>query len=531
MASKTLFQSASSKPPVTNTVNEAGGVAYSRTAKEALTQYALTGCFGDTYYTSAQAQLDKVLELVKVVRAECPEYVAQLAVYSRTKGFMKDMPAMLLAGISQPEHKEILERAFPYVIDNGKMLRNYVQILRSGVTGRKSLGTLPKRLVSEWITSAPPTRIVQASVGNQPSLADIIKMVHPKPQTRSQAALFSWVIGKDNPEDWAVMPEIVQQLRDFRNDPTAVQPNVPFELLTSTPLTPRHWKQIANNAGWQMLRMNLNTFLRNQVFEDPEMVQRIADRLQDKDLMARAKPFPYQCMTSFMYVDDAVPMAIKIALQKILDTSLENIPLIPGKTFVFLDVSGSMRSAITGSRSMASKITCTHVASLIAAALLKRNPETVIWPFDTQLHNIRLNPLDSIATITKTLAQFGGGGTQCGLPMQYLNHSKEPVDLVIYVSDNESWVKSKMFNRTLYTEASATEVMQHWTEIKRRNKNAKLVCIDLTPNTSVQAPSSSKDILNVGGFSDNVFTLLAEFTKGDWSPSFWVKDVEAVKFN
>jgi len=30
------------------------------------------------------------------------------------------------------------------VINNGKMLRNFVKIVRSGVAGRKSLGTAPK---------------------------------------------------------------------------------------------------------------------------------------------------------------------------------------------------------------------------------------------------------------------------------------------------------------------------------------------------------------------------------------------------
>lgn len=529
VASKTLFQSASSKPPVADTTNDAGGVAYSRSAKEALTQYALTGCFGDTYYTSAQAQLDKVLELAKVVGTECPDYVAKLAVYSRTKGFMKDMPAILLASISQPENKELLQHAFSHVIDNGKMLRNYVQILRSGVTGRKSLGTLPKRLITDWILMESSYGIVRASVGNQPSLADIIKMVHPKPQSRQQAALFSWVIGKEKPEDWEVMPELVKQLRAFRADPTAEQPDVPFELLTSTKLTPQHWKQIAKKAGWQMLRMNLNTFLRNNVFADQEMVQIIADRLQDKELMGRARPFPYQCLTSFMYVDGAVPMAIKIALQKILDVSLENIPTIPGQTYLFLDVSGSMGSPITGVRAGAtSKITCTHVAAMIAAALLKRNPETIVLPFDTQLYRVRLNPLDSIATMTETLAKYGGGGTRCGLPMKWLKESGKNVDSVIYVSDNESWLDFISTRMLGNASNSATEAMAEWVEIKRRNKHAKLICIDLSPNRSVQAPSSSKDILNVGGFSDNVFTLLERFTKGEWSADFWVKDVEAI---
>jgi 60 kDa SS-A/Ro ribonucleoprotein len=38
---------------------------------------------------------------------------------------------------------QLLRTVFDRVIDDGKMLRNFVQVLRSGVVGRKSLGTVP----------------------------------------------------------------------------------------------------------------------------------------------------------------------------------------------------------------------------------------------------------------------------------------------------------------------------------------------------------------------------------------------------
>ena len=70
---------------------------------------------------------------------------------------------------------------FGRVVDNGKMLRNFVQIVRSGATGRKSLGSRPKKLVQHWLLSASEAQLLQAAVGNSPSLADVVKMVHPKP--------------------------------------------------------------------------------------------------------------------------------------------------------------------------------------------------------------------------------------------------------------------------------------------------------------------------------------------------------------
>jgi len=45
------------------------------------------------------------------------------------------------------------------------MLRTYVQILRSGVAGRKSLGTAPKRLVREWLAARDEDALFRSSVG------------------------------------------------------------------------------------------------------------------------------------------------------------------------------------------------------------------------------------------------------------------------------------------------------------------------------------------------------------------------------
>ena len=144
MANKNIFKSiAGMFTPKADVVNEAGGLAYKLSLKQALAQYAATGCFNHTFYADAAEQLENVLALAAAVDAE---FVAKAAVYTRVKGFMKDMPAFLVAILSV-KYKEMFERVFPRVIDNGKMLRNFVQIMRSGAVGRKSLGSLPKRMV------------------------------------------------------------------------------------------------------------------------------------------------------------------------------------------------------------------------------------------------------------------------------------------------------------------------------------------------------------------------------------------------
>jgi len=146
MANKTLFKSLIGKlVPATDAVNEERAPAYALSPKHQLAQYAATGCLNTTFYATADEQLAKVLELCADLDAE---FIAKTAVFCRERGFMKDMPALLCAVLSIKD-REVLARVFPRVIDNPKMLRNFVQIMRSGAVGRKSLGSAPKRLVRE----------------------------------------------------------------------------------------------------------------------------------------------------------------------------------------------------------------------------------------------------------------------------------------------------------------------------------------------------------------------------------------------
>jgi 60 kDa SS-A/Ro ribonucleoprotein len=101
MANRTLFQSFIG-PFLrrTDARNEAGGAAYALTPKQALAQYAATGCLNATFYAQAETQLRDVLTLADTVSAEFP---ARTAVYSRERGYMKDMPALLLTALSRRE--------------------------------------------------------------------------------------------------------------------------------------------------------------------------------------------------------------------------------------------------------------------------------------------------------------------------------------------------------------------------------------------------------------------------------------------
>jgi 60 kDa SS-A/Ro ribonucleoprotein len=211
-----------------------------------------------------------------------------------------------------------------------------------------------------------------------------------------------------------------------------------------------------------------------------------------------------------------------------MEISTKNVPVIEGTVAVFPDVSGSMNSPVTGARGSATtQVACRDVAALVAATLLRRNPSARVLPFKEDVVSLRINPKDSIMTIADQIAKCGSGGTNCSAPLRKLNEEKAQADLLVYVSDNESWMDTNVrLSQYPGHTSSPTSTMAEWEKFRVRNPRAKLACIDLAPNGSRQAPTRG-DILNVGGFSDEVFTLLSEFHKGSGA-NHWVKKIEEV---
>jgi 60 kDa SS-A/Ro ribonucleoprotein len=516
MANKSVFASIVGKLlPRTDATNHEQAPAYALGPAEALAQLAATGTFNRTFYAEPQEQLADILALASEVD---PVFLAKTAVYAAEAGHMKDMPAVLLALLSALPG-DGFDHAFPRIVSNGKMLRNFVQVMRSGAVGRKSLGSRPKRLIRAWLETASDIEIMRAAVGNDPSLADVIKMVHPKPSTASRRALYGYLLGK--PYDVAALPTVAADFEAFKRDLSRPVPAVPFQMLTALSLEPRHWVEIARAAGWQMLRQNLSTFARHGVFEVEGFAQDLAARLRDPAEIRRARVFPYQLMATWSACVDQVPEVVREALQEAMEVAIANVPALSGRVVVCPDVSGSMGSPVTGHRKGAtSKVRCIDVAALVAAAILRRNPEARVLPFQSDVVDVRLNPHDSIVTNAAKLAAIGGGGTNCSAPLARLVRERAEVDLVVFVSDNESWVDA---GRSAY---GATAMMAMWQRLKVHNTDAKLVAIDIQPYRTSQVPDRS-DILNVGGFSDRVFDVIGAFLK-EGSPEHWVSTIEAI---
>ncbi|MDF2231246.1 RNA-binding protein [Albimonas sp. CAU 1670] len=520
MANRSVFASTRGRlSPKADATTAHGTPAYSYAAPHALAQMAVTGSFGGAYYAKPEMQLDRVLSLAGAVE---PAFLARTAIHARRVGRMKDMPAVLLAVLASRD-PALFRAVFGRVVANGRMLRTFVQILRSGRTGRKSLGSAPKAMVAGWLTSASDRALLEAAIGTSPSLKDVIRMVHPKPDSREREALFAWILGR--PCEAARLPQAVRDWIAFQEAGpqawTGPLPEVPFQMLTQAPLTQAQWAGIARNGSWQMLRQGLNMLLRHGAFEDPETVAAVAARLSDPERIEAAGALPYQLLAAIGHVDPRMPGEIVEALHLAMDHAVRRAPALEGAVVVCPDVSASMLGSVTGVRKGAtSAMRHVDLAGLVAAAILRRNPRAEVLPFARALRPIRLEPRDTVASNARRLAEIAGGGTDCSAPLRALNARGARPDLVVMISDNQSWIDAAHAGR-------GTATMTEWLALRARHPSAKLVCIDIAPYGTTQA-AEVEGVLNVGGFSDAVFDQIGRFARGEMHPDRWMAEIEAI---
>ena len=389
MANKSLFASLKGLLPRADARNEEGAPAYRLPPKHALAQIAATGCFNGTFYASAGEQLDALRTLI--VQIDDNIFLAKLAVYVRQRALMKDMPAALLVLLSKRD-PQLMQRVFDRVVDNGRVLRTVLQIIRSGQFGRKSLSASLQRAFQRWLNAASVEKLLSASIGSDPSLRDVLRLARPTPRDNQRRALFGWLTDKPV-EKWAPagqsdLPQQVRALAAYRHAETAEEQveilrelRARWDLLADAARGPQVWAAIAQQMGPQALRMNLNTLLRHGVFDGrdgAELTSYVAGRLADGEEIRRSRQFPYQFLAAYMNAGADVPQAIKASLHRAAEFACSNVPALPGPVVIGLDVSGSMQSAVTGhrGRGATSKMRCVDVAALFAAAIRCAQPPT-----------------------------------------------------------------------------------------------------------------------------------------------------------
>jgi hypothetical protein len=436
------------------TITAQGGVGYERHAKGELFLFAAANMVGeDTFYEGSTDRDARFRELVEKVTLKDPDWVAQFVPYLRSEMQMRTASIVMAAesamvrlknpAQSDTTVRSLVSSALQRADEPGEFIaywahRTGKRTLPGGV--QRGVADATKRLLTEYAA------LKYDGQSRLWRLADVIELAHPKSKAAWQAELFRYLLDRrHHPQevraDLSLLPTVqanltlntlpVEERRALLTAPDAQEQlkaaGFTWEELSGWlqgPLTAQAWEAIIPSMGYMALLRNLRNFEQAGISRDTVRV--VCDRLANPDQVARSRQFPLRFLSAYKAVANDV---WKPALNDALDASLRNVPQLPGRTLVLVDMSGSMFSGFSDQ----GKVQRAEAAALFGVAVAKRSEQHTLVCFGTGSYEINLPAGGSVLPALQAFQGMGGTNTADAFRQHYDGH-----DRVICLTDEQT---------------------------------------------------------------------------------------------
>lgn len=489
--------------PKPDSVNMERFPAFAKSPKTMILQCMMTGTLGNTFYASEQDNQKEAVDLIVLGVSKYPDFMAKAAVYARNKGFMRSLPIMALAYLMAASNRfdDYLDR----IVLTPNDLRDFMVVfgsLRKGQGGRHF-----KRVVGEWLsTKLTPYWIIKyGSEGKEGySLKDMLITIHPH---GVNPGLAQYIIKDTLPED----PQI-RSFEYFKKSSSeeealkwAKEGRLPFEVISSfAGAWPKIWESIALNAPIQNTMKNLVTLHKHGVLD--KFRQQIFDRMTDGDSISYAKLLPYQVWRAFEKCrDENLPQWVTDMLRVMFDKSVANVKVLPGKTLVAIDTSGSMRSHPV------------QDAAMLGLTVARATDADMIT-FDTSVKVRQVSKIDSILTqVERMIREFSGGGTATSVVADYMMKRADLKDKNRVVYD-VVWVFTDAQQNTYGGSEGLYDFIQRLTQFRKQfNPKCKFIEVNISNymKSGDLAPEGGLNWLCVGSSVKIIDTITMAIESGE----------------
>jgi 60 kDa SS-A/Ro ribonucleoprotein len=265
------------------------------------------------------------------------------------------------------------------------------------------------------------------------------------------------------------------------------------------------------------LLRNLRTFVEKGV--DHDVINTVADKISDPEQVARSKQFPFRFYSAMNALDGADAKdkfdleTLRDAVRNALELSATNVPRFPGRSVIFIDVSGSMDHKISGY----SSVTAKDIAMLYGAIFNKIAANAIIGVFADRFSLVRGVSKDILATKEKIDSVNVGGSTNAYLAFEWLLKDRVEADRVFLLSDMQHWD----------TRGGAGMIAAPYLNWKRSvSPNARLYSVDLVGYGTSSFPQGAPGVATIAGWSERIFDFARCF---EMDRPTMLKAIESVK--
>jgi 60 kDa SS-A/Ro ribonucleoprotein len=498
------------------TVNHEGAKAFTLSPEMELYTAVVTWSLNDSFYEKDEARL---VRLQKLITACDPVFVGKLAVYARTKMYMRSLPLVLVTELAKLHSGDnLVARVTDGVIGRADEITELLACyeLLNQRKGTKKLNRLSKQLQKGLSTAFNRFDEYQFGKYNRDGaikLRDALFLVHPKAKDELQQVLFNKIVNGDlqTPYTWETELSALGQLNFDSDEAKAIAFRAKWEELIDS-----------GKLGYMALLRNLRNIQEAGV--SYAHFEKVCARLANADEVARAKQFPFRYLAAYRELIN--PAVTKVpaqslvkkltalmqgqnkgytselldALEKAVQASAANIKGFGYDTRVLLacDVSGSMQTPVSAK----SKILLYDVGLMLAMLLQSRCKNVEVGMFGDKWKTVAVPPNNILGNVQEFYRREGevGYSTNGYLVIKDILQRRVQMDKVFLFTDAQLWNSNN----------TADHIQTLWFRYKAEvSPNAKLYLFDLKGYGQAPLQILRNDVYLVAGWSDKVFEVLA----------------------
>lgn len=388
-------------------MNHEGHAAYAMDDKMKLVSQVLTSFFNEEKFYGDNSE--EIKELLPKVIAKDPKFVSNLAIFARREFNMRSISHVLVGYLANVnEGKPFVKRTLKGIILRGddatEVLAFYLNTF-----GKPIPNSLRKGLRDIFPTFDAYTLAKYKGEGNSVKMRDILCLCRPVPKNEEQSALWKSLL------EGTIKPAYTWETQ-----------------LSANGNNKETWESLiaSGKVGYMALLRNL----RNIIQAEPGNIDKVFEKLADPEEVRKSRQLPFRFMSAYRNIPLGSWYSRKAldVIDAAAEASVENLPKIPGKTIIAIDVSGSMGHPI----SVKSDIRCCDISMLLGIVANKVCENARVFTFDDEIHELRISTRMGLISTAIDQSHFGGG-TDMRLPFQKMLNDHIQCDRMIIISDNE----------------------------------------------------------------------------------------------
>lgn len=454
------------------------GAGYTRDAKSELFLLAVANMVSeDTFYEEGDKRDKRYVDLIHEVTRTDPDWVARFVPYLRNTMQLRSASVMMAceyAAAGGPNVPAVVDSACARADEPGEVLAywfsTYGRKSHAGIN--RGVGRAAARLYTERAV------LRYDGTGRTWRFGDVVELTHPRPTDDRQSVLFRHLLDRRHGRAVVDANTMESGLATIYEDARLLEvPEADRRALLRAETTEGERSRIAR-AGWSWERlagwlpggmdaeaweavipqMGYMALLRNlRNFDNagisPAAVDAVTAKLTNPDEVAASRQFPLRFLSAWGAV---AGMRWGAALETALDLSLANVPSLPGRTLVLVDVSGSMThdsyiASFHGRDAGRSVVKPWMTAGVFGAALAARGEAAELYSYGDTFERI---DMPAGAALLRTLDRIKSSrpfqtGTRTIETVAGLWNSRGPFSRVIVLTDEQAFDAGRGANRTV----------------------------------------------------------------------------------